>query len=172
MPMSSHTQPSTVPESVLKKRKRDEQWAAQKAAAAADAKKASEAKREEIFKRAEKYVKEYRDQVSVRCARDADAMSALLGVAFRVLCAMRAGAMTTRCAPVRRIVAMSDRGKRSYDNCYARCTARSNERLTTTSVFTKHRKPTSSASSARRARRVVSTSNPRTSSSSSCACVV
>ena len=48
MPMSSHTQPSTVPESVLKKRKRDEQWAAQKAAAAADAKKASEAKREEI----------------------------------------------------------------------------------------------------------------------------
>ena len=130
MPISSHTQPSTVPESVLKKRKRDEQWAAQKAAAAADAKKASEAKREEIFKRAEKYVKEYRDQVSVRCARDADAMSALLEVAFRVLCAMRAGAMTTRCAPVRRVVAMSDRGKRSYDNCYARCTARTIERTT------------------------------------------
>ena len=95
--------------SVLKKRKRDEQWAAQKAAAAADAKKASEAKREEIFKRAEKYVKEYRDQVSVRCARDADAIGALLEAAW-VLCAMRAGAMTTRCAPVRRIVAMSDRG--------------------------------------------------------------
>jgi Ribosomal L30 N-terminal domain. len=144
MPMSSHTQPSTVPESVLKKRKRDEQWAAQKAAAAADAKKASEAKREEIFKRAEKYVKEYRDQVSVRCARDADAMSALLEVAFRVLCAMRAGAMTTRCAPVRRVVAMSDRGKRSYDNCYARCTARTIERTTDHDVcFTKHRKPTS-----------------------------
>lgn len=58
-------QPSTVPESVLKKRKRDEQWAAQKAAAAAEAKAAGEKKREEIFKRAEKYVKEYRDQVSV-----------------------------------------------------------------------------------------------------------
>ena len=82
---SSRAQPSTVPESVLKKRKRDEQWAAQKAAAAADAKKASEAKREEIFKRAEKYVKEYRDQVSVRCARDTDAMSARLEDAFRVL---------------------------------------------------------------------------------------
>ena len=63
-------QPSTVPESVLKKRKRDEQWASQKAAAAAEAKKAREKKREEIFKRAEKYVKEYRDQVrdaSERC---------------------------------------------------------------------------------------------------------
>jgi|TARA_B110000003_G_scaffold273465_1_gene311257 hypothetical protein len=63
-------QPSTVPESVLKKRKRDEQWASQKAAAAAEAKKAGEKKREEIFKRAEKYVKEYRDQVrdaSERC---------------------------------------------------------------------------------------------------------
>jgi large subunit ribosomal protein L7e len=48
---------------VLKKRKRDEQWASQKAAAAAEAKKAGEKKREEIFKRAEKYVKEYRDQV-------------------------------------------------------------------------------------------------------------
>lgn len=61
----SFAQPSTVPESVLKKRKRDEQWAAQKAAAAAEAKAAGEKKREEIFKRAEKYVKEYRDQVSV-----------------------------------------------------------------------------------------------------------
>ena len=58
-----------MPESVLKKRKRDTQWAAQKAAAAADAKKASEAKREEIFKRAEKYVKEYRDQVRRRRRR-------------------------------------------------------------------------------------------------------
>ena len=62
---ASFAQPSTVPESVLKKRKRDEQWAAQKAAAAAEAKAAGEKKREEIFKRAEKYVKEYRDQVSV-----------------------------------------------------------------------------------------------------------
>jgi len=62
---ASFAQPSTVPESVLKKRKRDEQWAAQKAAAAAEAKASGEKKREEIFKRAEKYVKEYRDQVSV-----------------------------------------------------------------------------------------------------------
>lgn len=64
---SSTTQP--IPESILKKRKRDTQWAAQKAAAAAEAKKAQEAKRDEIFKRAEKYVKEYRDQVRVRCER-------------------------------------------------------------------------------------------------------
>jgi hypothetical protein len=58
-----NVQPS-VPESVLKKRTRDAQWAEQKAAAAASAKAAGEKKREEIFKRAEKYVKEYRDQVS------------------------------------------------------------------------------------------------------------
>lgn len=59
-----NVQPS-VPESVLKKRTRDAQWAEQKAAAAASAKAAGEKKREEIFKRAEKYVKEYRDQVSL-----------------------------------------------------------------------------------------------------------
>ena len=49
----------------MKKRTRDAQWAEQKAAAAASAKAAGEKKREEIFKRAEKYVKEYRDQVRV-----------------------------------------------------------------------------------------------------------
>merc|ERR1712216_206472 len=67
--------PSTVPESVLKKRKRDQQWASQKAAAAAESKKAGEKKREEIFKRAEKYVKEYRDQEAdlVRLKREARA---------------------------------------------------------------------------------------------------
>ncbi len=53
----------TVPESVLKKRKRDEDWAAKKAATAGDAKKKSRDQRKEIFKRAESYVKEYRDQV-------------------------------------------------------------------------------------------------------------
>lgn len=53
-----------MPESVLKKRTRDAQWAEQKLAAAAQAKASGEKKREEIFKRAEKYVKEYRDQVS------------------------------------------------------------------------------------------------------------
>lgn len=53
----------TVPESVLKKRKRDEDWAAKKAANALEAKKKSRDQRKEIFKRAENYVKEYRDQV-------------------------------------------------------------------------------------------------------------
>lgn len=52
-----------VPETALKKRKRDDAWAAKKAAAAADAKSNAEKNSTEIFKRAEKYVKEYRDQV-------------------------------------------------------------------------------------------------------------
>ncbi len=55
----------TVPESVLKKRKREEDWAAKKAATAADAKKKSRDQRKEIFKRAETYVKEYRSQVFI-----------------------------------------------------------------------------------------------------------
>lgn len=58
-----------VPESILKKRKRDEDWAAKKAAAVADTKKKSKASRKDIFKRAEKYVKEYRDQVMLRHPR-------------------------------------------------------------------------------------------------------
>ena len=53
----------TVPESVLKRRKRDEDWAAKKAATATDAKKKARDSRKDIFKRAESYVKEYRDQV-------------------------------------------------------------------------------------------------------------
>jgi len=53
----------TVPESVLKRRKRDEDWAAKKVAAAGDAKKKARNSRQEIFKRAESYVKEYRNQV-------------------------------------------------------------------------------------------------------------
>ena len=53
----------TVPESVLKRRKRDEDWAAKKVAAAGDAKKKARGSRQEIFKRAESYVKEYRNQV-------------------------------------------------------------------------------------------------------------
>ena len=52
-----------VPETALKRRKRDEAWAAKKAAAEAEAKAAAEKNSQEIFKRAEKYVKEYRDQV-------------------------------------------------------------------------------------------------------------
>lgn len=51
-----------VPESVLKKRKRQEKWAAEDAAAAKEAVKAGEAKKAECFKRAEAYIKEYRDQ--------------------------------------------------------------------------------------------------------------
>ena len=53
----------TVPESVLKRRKRDEDWAAKKVAAAGDAKKKARNSRQDIFKRAESYVKEYRNQV-------------------------------------------------------------------------------------------------------------
>lgn len=58
----------TVPETVLKKRKRDEEWATKKAAQQADAKKKAKESRKEIFKRAEQYVKEYRAKV---CTRDA-----------------------------------------------------------------------------------------------------
>jgi large subunit ribosomal protein L7e len=64
-----------VPESVLKKRKRDEDWAAKKTAAALAAKKAAKDKRKTIFKRAEQYVKEYRDQEKdlIRLKREAKA---------------------------------------------------------------------------------------------------
>lgn len=51
---------------MLKKRKRDEDWAAKKAAAAAEAKQTAAAKRKEVFKRAEQYVKEYRTQVGMQ----------------------------------------------------------------------------------------------------------
>lgn len=52
-----------VPESLLKKRKRDEEWAAKRAANSEAAKKKAKGGRKDIFKRAEAYVKEYRDQV-------------------------------------------------------------------------------------------------------------
>merc|ERR1719478_2023675 len=52
--------PVPVPESVLKKRKTQEKIAADKAAAAADAKAARKDKRVTAYKSAEKYVKEYR----------------------------------------------------------------------------------------------------------------
>ena len=54
---------AVVPELLAKKRKRDEQWSAKKLAAASDSRKKSVAARKEIFKRAEKYVQEYRSQV-------------------------------------------------------------------------------------------------------------
>lgn len=83
-----------VPESVLKKRKRDEEWAAKKAGEASAAKAAAKAKRKDIFKRAEKYVKEYRDQVCprrvLRCRPPAASLSTWHNRRLSV-CATRAG---------------------------------------------------------------------------------
>jgi len=64
-----------VPELLVKKRKRDDAWAAKKAAAALEARKKSREARREIFKRAEAYVKEYRDQEreTIRLKREAKA---------------------------------------------------------------------------------------------------
>lgn len=52
-----------VPELLAKKAKRDEAWQAQRQAAALEARKKARAQRREIFKRAEQYVNEYRQQV-------------------------------------------------------------------------------------------------------------
>jgi large subunit ribosomal protein L7e len=64
---------AAVPELLLKKRKRSEAWAAAKAEAALDARKKARAQRREIFKRAEQYVKEYRQQEkdTIRLRREA-----------------------------------------------------------------------------------------------------
>lgn len=56
---------TVVPELLAKKRKRDEQAAALRAAAALESRKKSRNGRKEIFKRAEKYVAEYRSQVQL-----------------------------------------------------------------------------------------------------------
>ena len=53
----------SVPESILKKRKRDEEWAAARAGAAAALKEKRKASRKDVFKRAEAYAAEYRSQV-------------------------------------------------------------------------------------------------------------
>ena len=53
---------SAVPESVLKKRKRQEKWDEENRAKSAAAATAGTAKKAEAFKRAEQYVKEYREQ--------------------------------------------------------------------------------------------------------------
>ena len=59
---------AVVPESVLRKRKREEQWAAdKKEKALADRKKALES-RKIIFARAKQYAQEYDAQVSTLCA--------------------------------------------------------------------------------------------------------
>merc|ERR1711981_738688 len=62
-----------VPETVLLKRKANDKLQAEKAAGAQAAKKASKERRKTIFKRAEKYVKEYRSQENdlVRLKRQA-----------------------------------------------------------------------------------------------------
>ncbi|TGZ84292.1 60S ribosomal protein L7 [Ascodesmis nigricans] len=62
-----------VPETLLKKRKQSEKTAEERKAAAVERKKQNKAKREVIFKRAEKYVKEYRDaeREQIRLAREA-----------------------------------------------------------------------------------------------------
>ena len=64
-----------VPESVLKKRKRDEQWAAQKAAERETKLSELKKKKKVIFKRAEQYVKEYVDHEKdlIRLKREARA---------------------------------------------------------------------------------------------------
>lgn len=53
-----------VPESVLKKRKREEEWALEKKQNAEAAKKKNVENRKLIFKRAEQYAKEYADKVT------------------------------------------------------------------------------------------------------------
>jgi large subunit ribosomal protein L7e len=55
--------PAPVPETALKKRRRDEEWAAARSQAAAEARAKRAASRADAFKRAESYVKEYRAQV-------------------------------------------------------------------------------------------------------------
>jgi large subunit ribosomal protein L7e len=71
--MSSEVKASTVPESVLKKRKRDEQWAKNRAEELQLSKAKAKENRKVIFKRAEQYIKEYRQQESdlIRVKREA-----------------------------------------------------------------------------------------------------
>lgn len=57
-----------VPELLAKKAKRDEAWQAQRQTAALEARKKARAQRREIFKRAEQYVNEYRQQVKASAA--------------------------------------------------------------------------------------------------------
>lgn len=61
--MSAEAAPPAVPETLLKKRKRDEQWAAAKAAELSAAKSRNAKNRTLIFKRAQQYQEEYEKQV-------------------------------------------------------------------------------------------------------------
>jgi large subunit ribosomal protein L7e len=62
-----------VPELLAKKRARDENWAKERSVAALEARKAAKAARQDIFKRAESYVNEYRQQEKdlIRLKREA-----------------------------------------------------------------------------------------------------
>ncbi|CAD7698920.1 unnamed protein product [Ostreobium quekettii] len=53
---------TTIPETLLKKRKREEEWAAKRAAARLEGQKKHNDKQREVFKRAEQYVKDHRAQ--------------------------------------------------------------------------------------------------------------
>merc|ERR1719201_2087733 len=66
---------AAVPESLLKKRKRADAWAATRQAEAAAKQKKDAAKKDQIFKRAEQYVKEYVDHEKdlIRLKREARA---------------------------------------------------------------------------------------------------
>ena len=68
-------QMTRVPETLLKKRNRDSEWALKKQAQAKIVKDKKEENKKEYFKRAEAYVKEYRDQEAdlVRLKREAKA---------------------------------------------------------------------------------------------------
>jgi hypothetical protein len=59
----------TVPETLLKKRKRDEEWASARKQQLEAARSKNAKNRQLIFKRAEQYIKEYRSQVwGIRCS--------------------------------------------------------------------------------------------------------
>jgi large subunit ribosomal protein L7e len=60
--MSSAEAVKSVPESVLKKRKRDEAWAQQRQEQLQEARAKARSNRKVVFKRAEQYIKEYREQ--------------------------------------------------------------------------------------------------------------
>ncbi len=59
----------TVPETLLKKRKRDEEWASARKQQLEAARSKNAKNRQLIFKRAEQYIKDYRSQVwGIRCS--------------------------------------------------------------------------------------------------------
>ena len=73
--MSTSKKP--VPETVLKYRKRVEAWSAEKAAKEKETAKRIEEKKKIVFKRAEEYVKEYRQQASMTSASSHAAINSL-----------------------------------------------------------------------------------------------